>query len=404
MGTTVGRAHHILLVPGFFGFANLGDFAYFGHVRELLDEIGPRLGLRGEVRVVRTVPTASLPERAALLASSIAEVLETTGPGAVSVIGHSSGGLDARLLLSPGVALPSPLELEPIARSVRTVVTVATPHFGTPLAHAFNSLLGQQLLRVLSLGTMHVLRAGRLPIGALLRLSAVLRGRRSAPSGVLDQLFHELLADFTRDRRRAIEEFFGSVGADQDLLPQLTPAGMGVFNASTQDRPGVRYGCVVTRARPPGLRSAVRAGPHPYALATHALYIALHRVTAGFPRAPRLTPAQLEALERGYGRVPDTRENDGVVPTLSQLWGEVVAAVSADHHDVIGHFHGPTHVPPHFDWVASGSGFDRPQFEALWREVALFLAASEKAVRRDGPFPRAIEALAGRRWFLRSRG
>jgi len=33
--------HHVVLVPGFFGFANLGDFAYFGHVRELLAEVGP---------------------------------------------------------------------------------------------------------------------------------------------------------------------------------------------------------------------------------------------------------------------------------------------------------------------------------------------------------------------------
>src|SRR5579872_5209484 len=27
---------HVLLVPGFFGFANVGDFAYFGHVRDAL--------------------------------------------------------------------------------------------------------------------------------------------------------------------------------------------------------------------------------------------------------------------------------------------------------------------------------------------------------------------------------
>ena len=28
------RRQHVLLVPGFFGFANLGDFAYFAHVRD----------------------------------------------------------------------------------------------------------------------------------------------------------------------------------------------------------------------------------------------------------------------------------------------------------------------------------------------------------------------------------
>lgn len=373
----MARAHHVLLVPGFFGFANLGDFAYFGHVRDFLAEFGPAVGLHGEVRVVRTVPTASLPKRAALLAEAAADVLRTSG-GVLSVVGHSSGGLDARLLVSPGVSLPAPLEVESVARAVRAVVTVATPHFGTPLAHTFNSLLGQQLLRLLSLSTMHALRAGRLPIGVVLRLARVLRGRSAAPGGVLDQLFLELLGDFSADRRRAIEDFFASLGDDQGLVAQLAPAAMDVFDASTRDRPGVRYGCVVTQARPPRLRSLFRAGLDPYAHATHALFIALRRVVAGTPleRFPPVTREQAAALRATFGRVPDVRANDGIVPTLSQLWGDVVAAAWADHHDVIGHFHGPTHVPPHFDWLVSGTGFDRPQFETVWREVATFVAAA----------------------------
>ncbi len=56
------------------------------------------------------------------------------------------------------------------------------------------------------------------------------------------------------------------------------------------------------------------------------------------------------------------------------MHGRLLHAAWADHHDVLGHFHGPTHVPPHFDWVASGSGFDRARFEALWGDVVRFLA------------------------------
>jgi hypothetical protein len=56
----------------------------------------------------------------------------------------------------------------------------------------------------------------------------------------------------------------------------------------------------------------------------------------------------------------------------------VVAAAWADHHDVIGHFHRPTHVPPHFDWLTSGTGFDRIHFERVWREVAAFVAAAAR--------------------------
>ncbi|WP_242393179.1 esterase/lipase family protein [Anaeromyxobacter oryzisoli] len=369
--------HHVLLVPGFFGFANLGDFTYFGHVREILAEIGPELGLDGEIRVIKTAPTATLSRRAALLAEAMAEVLERSG-GEISIVGHSSGGLDARLVVSPDVSLPTEVDVEGCARAVRSVVTVSAPHYGTPVAEFFNNFLGQQLLRILSLATIYSLRAGRLPIGAVLRLAGLVRRPRATPRGVIEQLFAQLLADFSRDRRHRLERFFQSLGQDQDLVGQITPASMDVFDASTENRPGVRYGCVVTQARRPGLRSALGAGLSPYAQATHALYVGLYRVASGTPvkKEPPLTVQQAEPLRRVYGRIPDARANDGMVPTRSQIWGEVIRAVWADHLDVIGHFHLPTHVPPHFDWLDSGAGFTRADFDEVWRSVAAFLGAA----------------------------
>jgi hypothetical protein len=372
--------HHVLLVPGFFGFATLGEFAYFAHVRDFLAEVLPGLGVTGEVEVVHTIPAASLSRRAALLAESAARLLER-GPATLSVVGHSSGGLDARLLVTPEAQLPTAVDVERCARAVRAVVTVATPHRGTPLANAFNTLFGPQLLKVLSVWTIYALRAGRLPIGLVMRLARILR-RRSAPAGVVDQLWSQLLQDFSAPRRRELEAFFDEVGADRDLLAQITPAGTEIFNASTGDRPGVRYGCVVTRARPPGLRSFLGAGIDPYAHATHALFVALYRLAARTPpervRVPRETVA---ALSRAFRARVDARANDGMVPTLSQVWGEVIRAAWADHHDVIGHFHHPTHVPPHFDWVASGTGFTRGRFEELWRDVGAFVAAAARGSR-----------------------
>jgi hypothetical protein len=366
--------HHVLLVPGFFGFANLGDFAYFGHVRDLLAEVGPEAGLDGEIRVVPTLPTASLPVRAARLVESVAELPEGDR---VSLVGHSSGGLDARLAVTPDVELPTRADVERCAARVRSVLTVATPHRGTPVAHLFNSFLGQELLRLLSVFTIAALRAGRLPIGLVLRAAGLFR-RRRPPGGVPAQLVRELLGGFTRERRRELEAFLSSLGADQDLLGQITPGAMDLFNASTADRPGLRFGCLVARARPPGIRSALSAGLDPYAQATHALFVGLYRVAARTDpaKAPRLSPEQRLALRRALGRATDVRANDGMVPTLSQVWGETIRAVWADHHDVIGHFHHPTHVPPHFDWVASGTGFTRAHFEAVWRDVAAFLAAA----------------------------
>jgi triacylglycerol lipase len=372
----VAGPHHVVLVPGFFGFANLGDFAYFGHVRDLLGEVGPGLGIDGEIRVAMTEPSSALPRRAALLAEAITRLLGEHG-GSVSIVGHSTGGLDARLLLSNGTSLPTAVDVERCASRIRTVVAVAAPHHGTPLAHHFGSLLGNQLLRLLSLATVVTLRTGRLPMGVALRMSRLLRKPESRPAGVVDQLFLQLLADISGKRRRAIEEFFSSVWTDQGLVSQLSPANMKLFNAATTDRPGVRYGAVVTRARPPGLRSLVGAGVSGYAQATHALFAVLYRLARGKRKDPprSISPEHRTLLRRAYGRVPDHRANDGIVPTLSQLRGDVIAAVWADHHDVLGHFDRPRHVPPHFDWMASGTGFDREHFETVWKAVAGYIGA-----------------------------
>lgn len=369
--------HHVFLIPGFFGFANLGDFAYFGHVSSLLTEVCRVRGMEVRVEVVASPPTASLRRRAARLAEAISRsVGEDDAP--IHLIGHSSGGLDARLFTAPGVSLPTTVDVERYARQVRSVVTVATPHLGTPLAGFFNGLLGQHLLRVLSLATIYTLRRGRLPTWALLRLTGVfaaVRSRLRASDTLLDQLYRQLLSDFSEDRRLAVEEFFLSVGSEQDLLPQITPAGMDMFSAAATDRPGVRYGSVVSCARRPGLRSAVSAGLLPYAQATHALYAALHRLTASFPaeRLVRLTPEQDAVIRRAYAGLPDNTDNDGIVPTLSQVHGEVIHAARADHLDVIGHFSNPALVPPHHDWLTSGTGFTRYAFDSAWSDVIRFL-------------------------------
>ena len=59
-----------------------------------------------------------------------------------------------------------------------------------------------------------------------------------------------------------------------------------------------------------------------------------------------------------------------MVPTNSQIHGRIIHAATADHLDVIGHLEERDHVPPHHDWIASGSGFGRRHFEAMWRDIA----------------------------------
>jgi len=371
---------HVYLIPGFFGFANLGQITYFGHVRRALAAELAARGAAARVHVVRTAPTASLPERAARVAAAIAA--SARGGGTVHLVGHSTGGLDARLLVSPGVRLPGVRDPARVAARVRSVVSVATPHHGTPLAAFFATLRGQQLLQLLSLATMHLLHLGQLPISALLRAAGTLAGSDgpTLEGGLVDELFRRLLADFSVGRRRAVGGLLREVARDQALLLQLTPEAMALFDAAVVAPPGVRCGSVVTWARRPSLGSRVAAGLDPAGQLSRAIYGALHALAAAPPRADRaaaLAPAHARALRRAYRREPDAAASDGIVPTRSQPWGRVLAAVRADHLDVLGHFADAGADPPHVDWLATGTGFERRAFLRVWRRVARFLTPGE---------------------------
>jgi hypothetical protein len=370
------RTHHVYLVPGFLGFANLGQITYFGHVRRILSSRFAALGLEARIHIVRTPLTASLPARAARVAEAVAATARRGG-GPLHLIGHSSGGLDVRLLTAPGVGLPTAVDVERLTARVRTVVTVSTPHHGTPLASFFTTLRGQHLLQLLSLNTIYVLEFGHLPLAALLWMgSLVVRfGNLVANSELLDELFGRLLEDFTVGRRRAVRALLRDVVRDQALMLQLTPEAMEVFNASVLRRSGIRYGAVIAQAARPSFFSTLRVGLDPAAQVTHALYGALYQLIAAAPGrvSPQLAPDLASALRRAYGAMPSPDANDGIVPTLSQTWGHVVHAAVADHLDVLGHFRDAAHNPPHIDWLVTGSGFNRRRFETLWADVAHFL-------------------------------
>jgi len=371
------EAHVLYLIPGFFGFTNLGRLRYFTHVDRFLRERCAERGIHARVYVVPTHPTASLPKRAALVAETLARTLRGRGE-IVHLIGHSTGGVDARLLATPGVVLPTNLNVERWAGRVRSVIGVSSPQRGTPLAAYLTTRRGQRTLALLSLTTSYVLRFGHLPLSALLGIAAFFRRGETRREGTLiDALSQRLLEDFSLARRRAVGRLLREVFEDQSLLLQLTPEAMDLFAATVRDRPGVRYGSVVTRSRPPGVATTLAAGLDPGAQAIHAIYGAIYRLSAQTRAAetPQPDAAQRRALRRAFGKVPGAHANDGIVPTRAQVHGRVIAAVRGDHLDVIGHFNDPAADPPHFDWLTTGSGFDRARFEAVWDGVLDFLLA-----------------------------
>jgi triacylglycerol esterase/lipase EstA (alpha/beta hydrolase family) len=369
---------HIFLVPGFFGFANIGDYVYFSHVKRCLAQSCVELGLRVKIHAISTYPTSSIRARTERLLELVA-LATAHDDFPIHVVGHSCGGLDARLLLAPQASLRTTVDVEKVVRRVASVTTVATPHYGTPVASFFTSLFGQRLLQLLSLGTIYALWFGRLPTSVVFKLGALLAQTDrllGEPFILVEQLFQRLLADFSPEPRKNIERLIGEIGSDQALLPQLTPEGVDMLNAVATDRPGVRYGSVISYARPPGMISTATVGLSIYGQATHALFYALYRLASRMPdnHVPQLNEGQVDSLLHVYGMIPDKEANDGVVPTLSQVWGEIIHATRADHLDVLGHFKDTNTRPPHLDWLSSGTGFQRQHFLALWRDVARFIA------------------------------
>src|SRR5688572_15814526 len=190
--------HHVVLVPGFFGFGSLGELTYFVGVREALERAFKRLSLDVDVVEVPTLPTASIRHRAARVQETLAG-LAHAGDGPIHIVGHSTGGLDARLAIAPTASLPSVASFEDHER-LRTLITISTPHFGTPLASFFGSAAGYPLLRVLAALVVVVLRRGHLPLGLALRLGGVLARADDLfglKNTVADQFFHEVIADFS---------------------------------------------------------------------------------------------------------------------------------------------------------------------------------------------------------------
>jgi triacylglycerol lipase len=367
---------HLVLVPGFFGFVNFGRLVYFAHVREFLAKEFQLRGLDIAIHRARTHPVASLRTRA----RDLRDFITALPPGPVHVVGHSTGGLDARLFTSPGVDLGG-VDVETAAARVCSVTSICTPHRGSPLSNHLAGLIGEPLLRTFSIMTVLFLREGRLPARLSLRFARALIGEQLLPNTpvqvVLESLEREAAQELERhaigeEDRLSIAEFMQEVRATPYLIPQLMPEALDLFNAGVRERPGVRYGCVIARSPAPNLRTQLRVRGGPYEHGTHLFFQWLYRRTAEFSSDFVLPyeDTQRTAMRAAWGELPKVDDNDGMVPTTSQVHGRILHAATADHLDVIGHLYDPQHVGVHHDLIASGSGFGRRRFEALWRDVA----------------------------------
>ena len=174
-GKSVPR-YPVVLAHGLFGFDELSiagqRHTYFRGIVEHLRAKGI------DVYTPRVDPSANIAQRAAQLAAQVRAIPARR----VNIIGHSMGGLDARYAITR-------LGLD---AHVSSLVTIGTPHYGTPLAD-HGTWLGN-----------------RMGLSALLRL----------------------------------------LGCEVGAFENLTTAHLAAFNAEVLDKEQVFYASVVGRAAP----------------------------------------------------------------------------------------------------------------------------------------------------------
>jgi triacylglycerol lipase len=283
-GMDAGAPYPIVLAHGFFGFndfAGAGFLTYFYGVKDYLAQ-------HGETAVYTPAvdPFNDSTFRGAQLATAIDQIRAETGAKKVVIIGHSQGGLDARV-----VAHDHP-------DMVAAVITVATPHHGTPVADVAVQLLGDPNF-----------------------------------SGIVDGLVNLIGAP--------LYDQIGNETAVTKPLHLFSQPGITAFNAQYTDAPGVFYASI-------GGRSALSFGGQDCAPTKSVPFIDAQNQTND-PLDPLLF---ITAPILGGGS--DDFAHDGLVRAVDARWGEFWGCVPADHLDEVGQLLG--------DGPGSGNDWEYKQF------------------------------------------
>lgn len=372
----------VYLIPGFFGFQSFGSYNYFNGIKEIVqNRLDYGHGIKAKVIDCRTKPTASLTSRAK---ATIDEVVSTEGHKAKALhfIGHSTGGLDARLLLTPGVKLRSDEYESDIVKRTKSLTTVSTPHYGTPIAGFFTSFQGKHILNMLT--ALASSKGGRQGIywGAQAAgLVSKLDNYFGLKNTILDELGENFFSKISLKKDDPLWEYLKKVQEDQGALIQLTPEGMDLFNAAVVDAPNIQYRSVVTSARRPPLKKIFSHWNVPTLAGSMGLYFVLREICARHSRVypyPRPSEEELSLLKEELGISISEKTNDGISPCLSQVHGELITATHADHLDIVGQFARAKEEAKYSDWMASSSGFGEQEFQRVWERVADGIASANK--------------------------
>lgn len=437
-----GKRIHIILIPGFAGFDALGQLEYYGGLTELFGT------LRAHNEVLHyfdNFPTAAVVTRARrlreYLAKRVARGEISTGDD-VTLIGHSTGGLDIRLLLSDLYELEKNrasirvdgVEVQPRALidHIRRVVFLSVPHWGTNIADWVKSY---SVLRRTFIENLRATVVGS-QLSLVERLESAVAGNIAFITGApIYRAVQDSLDEANEDngqqtpyRRAEAHEaaselalYLQQMASDFRAIDDLTarapridkrtnkkPESPAHFSAQQREMEeeqmrDIEFLSYVTLGKRPYRfdpeSSAPRwdlAKPWTYpevskdnalSAGTDCMYRTCYRACAGGPfdppnesrdEAKRVSPRQRIAVW----------DNDGIVNTLSMFWplGDNVL-VRADHMDIVGQFHrlpaepGGGRTCRTYDLLKSDSSFDDDTFERIWNDIFVFSLGRAHAQR-----------------------
>lgn len=367
---TIENGDVIVFIPGLLGFGAFGRkgapvIEYFYHVMDTLETATGVPGLAQRCYVHEPPPTGPLAERVSSLARTV-DWLLTSGPielgpaKRVHLVGHSTGGLDARLFVNrryPRIAGPTASDQSALLKHIGSVVTLSAPHAGAPFAKNvapyLGNFVGKNLLVVAYLASIAAASGKALPGAPLL----------NGPIERLKLLLLGKIAESGPEVAEQVARFITRVREDLRLFDDLQPDAMRSLNERVREGDTWPIHSFMTTAPRPTL-SALAAGPAAWLYAwAWSQARPLTRGGEPFPKGEWLAGEAHRSLDHRSA-------NDGVVPTSSQSYvGSATRQpmplhIKADHVDVIGHFDGVGET-----FFKSGAEMTKSRFERVWMEI-----------------------------------
>jgi pimeloyl-ACP methyl ester carboxylesterase len=380
-----------VLVPGFGGFDALGKVEYYAGVTLLFQQ--QTAGEQAVLHYFDSLPSAAVVTRARRLQNYLAkrmargEILEDDD---VTLVGHSTGGLDIRQLVSdlhdsehPNVWVDGgvPVKRADIRQLVSRVVFLSVPHWGTNIADWVDSksclrktvvtklraaVAGSQLYL---LDEMESRMAGA---AAFLTNADLPRALRNALTEA-NACFGEPSPQRTADAHEAASElmlYFRNMASDFSVIKDLTSQPQDSGPKSPAHFSAEERKAELERWRDPYIDTLTFAtvGNRPFRFVSDrpapvwdlgnpftypeiskdpqlsadidVFYRACYRDCAGGPfRRPARSGKATRRLDGAPRGAVEIWDNDGIVNTASVLWsnGENVL-VAGDHLDIVGHY------------------------------------------------------------------